>query len=150
MKKLLLTILTSVLIFPAVGQSLSEQIIQRKKQNESRYSNNINSQNKNFTPSYSSGDYLIKSANCGFYSLALTAGSIGFCWGASSVKNGDNAIKGILYGFGGICGVTSLIQGVRAIVYIKKAGKARNYEMKNRNVAIIEPSSEGIGAKITF
>ena len=147
MKKLLLIILTSVLVFPVFGQSLSDQIMQKKKQNENRYLNNINVQNKDFIPSYSSGDYLIKSANCGFYSLAFTAGSIGFCWGASS---GDNAIKGILFGFGGICGVASLIQGVRAIVYIKKAGKARNYEIKNKNIAVIEPSSEGIGAKITF
>ena len=150
MKKLLLIILTSVLVFPVFGQSLSDQIMQKKKQNENRYSNNINVQNKDFIPSYSSGDYLIKSANCGFYSLAFTAGSIGFCWGASSVNNGDNAIKGILFGFGGICGVASLVQGVRAIVYITKAGKARNYEIKNKNIAVIEPSSEGIGAKITF
>lgn len=148
MKKLLLIILTSVLVLPVFGQSLSDQIMQKKnkKENQSSLVTYINSKQKEFT----AGDYFYKGATSQLIGFGLAASSaVIFSIPSMSNNQMTKEDRTVCYIIGGIASVTAVILEIRGIVLFRKGGKKMQLSEKSREISL-HPSSEGIGAKITF
>lgn len=147
MKKLLLIILTSVLVFPVFGQSLAEEYnkLINKKEKQSSLITYINSKQKDFT----AGDYFYKGTTSQLVGFGLAASSAVIFSIPSMSKDMTKENRTVCYVIGGITSATAVILGIRGVVLFRKGAKKMQLSEKSREISL-HPSSEGIGAKITF